>query len=134
MRIVVIKEFTNNDEKIEQIKEHIRRKDLLSKTELNIAEKDYIFIVEEHDLEDSKDIIGSMVLENIDKSCFKIKAINLLEERRNLGLGTAMLKYALQIAKKDGKDTLIVENKTNLSEFYKKLGFVKNEENLKLTI
>ncbi|GAA0114829.1 GNAT family N-acetyltransferase [Clostridium senegalense] len=129
MKIVVIKEFNNTSERIEEIKNEIEKKALLNKEDSKISDKDFIFTTEEHDLEDSKEIIGTMVLKKVDDKVYKINKINLLENRRNLGLGGAMVKYALEVVKKNCGKTIIVDDDKMLKDFYTKLGFIQDKNN-----
>ncbi|WP_010294256.1 GNAT family N-acetyltransferase [Clostridium senegalense] len=129
MKIVVIKEFDNTSERIEEIKNEIEKKALLNKEDSKISDKDFIFTTEEHHLEDSKEIIGTMVLKKVDDKVYKINKINLLENRRNLGLGGAMVKYALEVVKKNCGKSIIVDDDKMLKDFYIKLGFIQDKNN-----
>ena len=66
-----------------------------------------------------------------------IENVRVAKDKRNLGIGTLLMKYAINLAKENGCSIVqLTSNKarTDAHRFYKKLGFQNTHEGFKLNI
>ncbi len=66
-----------------------------------------------------------------------IENVRVAKDRRNLGIGTLLMKYAINLAKENSCTIVqLTSNKTRTDahRFYKRLGFQDTHEGLKLNI
>ncbi len=59
----------------------------------------------------------------------QVRAIYVLPERAKEGIGTTLLKYAMEIAKR-GTQKIVLESTLNAADFYRKEGFVQAQKRL----
>lgn len=66
-----------------------------------------------------------------------IENVRVAKERRNLGIGTAMIQYAISIAKENNAKILQLttdKSRTDAKLFYQKNGFIDTHEGMKLKL
>lgn len=136
MKVVLIKEvFPVNEKEISSILKNLDIEyTIKDKREIEDFENQLVIVAEERDLDDNKEYIGYLNMkENKNLDCeYIIENLTVKEERRGLGIGSSMIKYAIKLSKEKGIKNLCCKTDKKeeyLNKFYEKLGFMRVNNN-----